>query len=207
MDADIIQSLQFDLGRFHHTNFGSKRGSYSDVDAASFTFEIANMFSKVRTTIVDPMIITLPKIVCTGFYVLYYLGDEGSSLEIAPHATNSINQGALGASITYEGTGSPFLIVILSTGLVHHIASLGQGTNVSIDVVAGDAIGVVEDPPGTFTVSSEVVVAAGSDISVVEAPTGTFTVTNDAPDQVVTLTAGSGCTVTGSYPNFTISVP
>lgn len=34
-----------------------------------------------------------------------------------------------------------------------------------------------------------------------------YTVTNSAPDQTVAITSGGGCTVTGTYPNFVVSVP
>ena len=50
-----------------------------------------------------------------------------------------------------------------------------------------------------------VTVTAGTGISA----TGTypdFTITNTAPDQTVVLTAGPGITITGTYPNFTISL-
>lgn len=33
------------------------------------------------------------------------------------------------------------------------------------------------------------------------------TIINTAPDRTVTLVSGGGCTITGTYPNFTISVP
>ena len=45
----------------------------------------------------------------------------------------------------------------------------------------------------------------GTAISVVEAPTGTFTVNNTAPDQIVVLTASTGISTSGTYPNFTIT--
>ena len=45
---------------------------------------------------------------------------------------------------------------------------------------------------------------AGAGISVDQA-TGNVTVTNTAPDQTVTLTSGANVTITGTYPNFTIS--
>jgi NAD(P)H-hydrate repair Nnr-like enzyme with NAD(P)H-hydrate epimerase domain len=47
-------------------------------------------------------------------------------------------------------------------------------------------------------------IVAGSGISVDQA-TGTVTVTNDSPDQTVTLTASTGMSITGTYPNFTIA--
>ena len=48
----------------------------------------------------------------------------------------------------------------------------------------------------------------GTGISVTGGPitsSGTLTITNTAPDQVVSLTAGTGVSTTGSYPNFTIT--
>jgi hypothetical protein len=60
---------------------------------------------------------------------------------------------------------------------------------------------------GAGTVTS-VGATAGTGISVsVANPTTTpnITITNTAPDQVVSLTAGSNVTITGSYPNFTIA--
>jgi hypothetical protein len=48
-------------------------------------------------------------------------------------------------------------------------------------------------------------VEAGTGISLTtNATTDTLTITNDAPDQVVSLIAGTATTITGSYPNFTI---
>lgn len=60
---------------------------------------------------------------------------------------------------------------------------------------------------GSGTVTS-VAASAGTGISVSGSPitsSGTLTITNTAPDQVVSLTAGSNVTVTGTYPNFTIA--
>ena len=58
---------------------------------------------------------------------------------------------------------------------------------------------------GTVT---SVAASAGTGISVSGSPitgSGTLTITNTAPDQTVTLTAGSGISVSGTYPNFTIT--
>jgi hypothetical protein len=58
---------------------------------------------------------------------------------------------------------------------------------------------------GTVT---SVAASAGAGISVSGSPitsSGTLTITNTAPDQTVTLTAGSGISVTGTYPNFTVT--
>ena len=59
----------------------------------------------------------------------------------------------------------------------------------------------------TGTVTS-VNLIAGTGVSVSGGPvtsSGSITVTNTAPDQVVSLTAGTNVTVTGTYPNFTIA--
>jgi hypothetical protein len=58
---------------------------------------------------------------------------------------------------------------------------------------------------GTVT---SVNLTAGTGVSVSGGPitsSGAITVTNTAPDQVVSLTAGTNVTVTGTYPNFTIA--
>lgn len=47
--------------------------------------------------------------------------------------------------------------------------------------------------------------AAGTGISVGVATNGVITVTNSAPDQTVAFTNGTGISVTGTYPNFTIT--
>ncbi len=45
----------------------------------------------------------------------------------------------------------------------------------------------------------------GTGISITEATDGTVTVTNSAPDQTVSLSAGTGISTSGTYPNFTIT--
>jgi hypothetical protein len=76
-------------------------------------------------------------------------------------------------------------------------------------LTAGTAISVSAGLDGTLTITNSapdqtVVLTAGTGIST----SGTypnFTITNTAPDQVVSLTAGSNVTITGTYPNFTIA--
>ena len=60
-------------------------------------------------------------------------------------------------------------------------------------------------PSGTVT---SVAASAGTGISVSGSPitsSGTLTITNTAPDQTVVLTAGTGISTSGTYPNFTIT--
>jgi hypothetical protein len=80
-----------------------------------------------------------------------------------------------GSGITVGGTYPNYVIS----------SSAGGGTVTSIDVDGGTGISV--SPAGPITTS------------------GTFTVTNTAPDQVVVLNSGTGISVSGTYPNFTIT--
>ena len=76
-------------------------------------------------------------------------------------------------------------------------------------LASGTGISTSTNANGTLTVTNTapdqtVVLTAGTGIST----SGTypnFTITNTAPDQTVTLTAGSNVTITGTYPNFTIA--
>ena len=47
--------------------------------------------------------------------------------------------------------------------------------------------------------------SAGTSITVTPTTAGALTITNTAPDQTVALTAGTGISTTGTYPNFTIT--
>lgn len=55
-----------------------------------------------------------------------------------------------------------------------------------------------------FQVNQSIVIQAGDSIEV-ERNGNTYTIINPLPDRTVSITAGSNITVTGTYPNFTIS--
>ena len=78
-------------------------------------------------------------------------------------------------------------VTITNNAGIITIAATGgaTGTVTSIDVDGGTGISV--SPAGPITTS------------------GIFTVTNTAPDQVVVLNNGTGISITGTYPNFTIT--
>ena len=71
-------------------------------------------------------------------------------------------------------------------------------------ITAGTNVSVVKnDSANTVTISStDTNYSAGSGISL----SGT-TFSNSAPDQTVSLTGGGGTTISGTYPNFTITTP
>ena len=76
------------------------------------------------------------------------------------------------------------------------VTATNSGDDVTVNVSAG-----------TGTVTS-VAATAGTGISITGSPittSGTLNITNTAPDQIVALTQGGTTTITGTYPNFTIS--
>jgi len=109
------------------------------------------------------------------------------------------------------------------------VSSLTAGTGISLDVTTGDITVTNSEPDQTvtltdgtgitvtgtypsFTITSSITqytdtdgrlaLSAGTGISYDNA---TGIITNDNPDQTVTLTDGTGITVTGTYPSFTIA--
>jgi hypothetical protein len=66
--------------------------------------------------------------------------------------------------------------------------------------VAGEPTIVADSNNDTFTT------AAGTGITLTtNATTDTLTITNSAPDQVVSISAGTGISTSGTYPNFTVT--
>jgi hypothetical protein len=83
----------------------------------------------------------------------------------------------------------------------------GAGNNPTSldDLQVGPPTGGGESAFGTVT---SVAATAGTGISVTGSPittSGTLNITNTAPDQVVALASGSGISVTGTYPSFSIA--
>jgi hypothetical protein len=111
----------------------------------------------------------------------------------------------ISAGSTLGGTDSNAEIVTPSNGQI--ITYDGQdGYWKNTDLTAGTAISVAESSTGVLTINNTGVTSAvaGTGISVSGA-TGAVTVTNTAPDQVVSLTGAGTTSISGTYPNFTIT--
>jgi hypothetical protein len=111
----------------------------------------------------------------------------------------------ISAGSTLGGTDSNAQIDTPSNGQI--ITYDGQdGYWKNTDLTAGTAISVSETATGVLTIANTGVTSAvaGTGISVSGA-TGAVTVTNTAPDQVVSLTGAGTTSISGTYPNFTIT--
>ncbi len=98
-----------------------------------------------------------------------------------------------GTGISYDN-----LTGVITNDAPDQIVSLTGGTDIS---VTGTYPNFTIDYTGTNTGVTSII--AGTGISV-DVSTGDVTVTNTEPDQIVSLTAGTGINVTGTYPSFTI---
>jgi hypothetical protein len=132
-----------------------------------------------------------------------------------------------GADITITGTYPSFTIAY--SGAVGGVSSLIAGTGISLDVTTGDITVTNSEPDQTvvltngagitvtgtypsFTIDCDITQYADADARLaISAGTGitydntTGIITNDDPDQTVVLTNGTGITVTGTYPSFTVA--
>ena len=100
----------------------------------------------------------------------------------------------------------------LVTSVNGQTGAVSVGTVTSVAATAGTGISITGSPiitSGTLNITNSapdqtVVLTASTGIST----SGTypnFTITNSAPDQTVALTAGTGISTSGTYPNFTIT--
>jgi hypothetical protein len=114
----------------------------------------------------------------------------------------------INAGSTLGGTDSNAQITSPSNGQILTY----DGTNAywkNTDLNSGTGISVGESATGVLTVTNTapdqtVSISAGTGIST----SGTypnFTVTNTAPDQTVVMNSGTGISVSGTYPNFTVT--
>ena len=99
-----------------------------------------------------------------------------------------------GTGISYDNATG-----IITNSEPDQIVSLTQGTDITITgTYPSFTIGYSGTSSGVSSIT------AGTGISV-DVTTGDVTVTNSSPDQTVTLTDGTGISVTGTYPSFTIA--
>jgi len=101
--------------------------------------------------------------------------------------------------VTNAGSGGSGSVVV---EIIHGSVLGGTDSNVEISSVTGGQL-LSYDQTNQYWKNTNL--ASGTGISVSSATSGTITVTNSAPDQTVSLSAGTGIGITGTYPNFTIT--
>lgn len=103
-------------------------------------------------------------------------------------------------------------------GIVTHAGSGGSGS-IQVDLIPGSVLGGTDSNVqtnglangniltynGTGSYWKNTALTAGTGISVSAASDGALTVTNSSPDQTVALTGAGTTSITGTYPNFTIT--
>jgi hypothetical protein len=104
--------------------------------------------------------------------------------------------------VKISGTSSQFL---KADGSVDSTTYVPTSRTITINGTSQDLSANRTYNVGTVT---SITATAGTGISISGSPitsSGTLTITNTAPDQVVSLTASTGISITGTYPNFTIT--
>ena len=129
---------------------------------------------------------------------LYY-NPSGSGLmtNVKPSAPNLKVQVGIVTNASSGGSGSMVVEI-------NHGSTLGgTDSNVQINGTPSNGQILTYDTSNSYWKNTSL--TAGTGISVSAATGGALTVTNSAPDQVVSLTGAGTTTVTGTYPNFTIT--
>ena len=156
-------------------------GTGVSVDTATGDVTVTNSEPDQVVTLTDGTAISV-----TGAYPDFTIAND------APDQTVTLTDGT-GISVT--GTYPDFTI---TNSLPDQTVSLTEGTDITITGTYPDfTIGYSGVAGGVTSI------IAGTGISV-DVSTGDVTVTNDAPDQIVSLADGTGISVTGTYPSFTI---
>jgi hypothetical protein len=165
----------------------------SVVNANGFDGSVANSTTTPAITISTTV---------TG--ILY--GNAGSLNAVTIGSGLSFSGGTLSATSTGSVTAVTATAPIASSGGTSPNISIPQADSVTDGYLTSSDWNTFNGK-GNGTVTS-VGLTAGTGISVSGSPitgSGSITVTNTAPDQIVTLTAGSNVTITGTYPSFTIA--
>jgi hypothetical protein len=127
--------------------------------------------------------------------VIWYNPATGNPTKVKPSAPNIKIQ--LGTVINVSATLGTF-----SVEIIHGSSLGGTDDNVQLSSPTAAQLLTYSTTDGYWKNTS---LAAGTGISVGNAASGVVTVTNSAPDQTVAIASGTGISVTGTYPNFTVT--
>ena len=125
---------------------------------------------------------------------------KGSGTVTSVAATAGTGISVSGSPITTSGT-----LTITNTAPDQTVSLTGAGTTSISGTYPNFTVTSNDSTLGTVT---SVAATAGTGISITGSPitsSGTLNITNTAPDQTVVLTASTGISTSGTYPNFTIT--
>lgn len=129
--------------------------------------------------------------------ILYYNpSGNGLMTNVKPSAPNLKVEVGIVTNAGSGGSGS------LAVEIIHGSVLGGTDSNVQINGVTGGQLLSYDQTNGYWKNTN---LAAGTGISVNSSTGGIITVTNTAPDQTVVISAGTGISVSGTYPNFTVT--
>ena len=131
-----------------------------------------------------------------GDTLYYNPAGNGLMTKTKPSAPNIKTEVAI---VTNAGSGGSGSVVV---EIIHGSQLGGTDSNVQTNGVTGGQLLSYDQTNGYWKNTN---LAAGTGISVNSATGGTITVTNSAPDQTVSITAGTGISVSGTYPSFTVA--
>jgi hypothetical protein len=187
------------LGAYPATNPSGYTSNTGTVTGVTGTAPIASSGGTAPVISIDPATTSLPGSMSAA--------DKTKLDGIATNANNYVlpkaTATALGGVEVFDDT--------VQTVAANSVSSTAARTY-GVQLNAADQM--VVNVPWTDTASGGTVTSvnltAGTGVSVSGGPitsSGSITVTNTAPDQVVSITAGSNVVVTGTYPSFTVAVP
>lgn len=129
--------------------------------------------------------------------ILYYNpAGNGLMTNVKPSAPNIKVEVATITNASSGGSGS------VAVEINHGSVLGGTDSNVQINGETGGQLLSYDQTAGYWKNTS---LTAGTGISVNSATNGVITVTNSAPDQTVALTGAGTTSISGTYPNFTIT--
>lgn len=129
-----------------------------------------------------------------------YYNPTGSGLmtNVKPSAPNIKVEVGVIINASSGGSGS------VTVEIIHGSTLGGTDSNVQISGTPSNGQILTYDTSNTYWKNTSL--TAGTGISISSATGGTLTVTNSAPDQTVAISGTSPVSVTGTYPNFTVSM-
>jgi hypothetical protein len=197
----------YELDEIHDVQINSPANGQTILyDASTSLWKNANLTAGTGVSVTNGAAsVTIANTGVTGLTAGTGVSVSGSTGNVtvtntAPDQTVSISAGT---GISTSGTYPNFTVT--NTAPDQTVSLTGTGTTTVTGTYPNFTINSADQYSGTVT---SVNLTAGTGISVSGGPitsSGSISVTNTAPDQVVSIAGAGTTTVTGTYPNFTVT--